>query len=169
VRYVARDVRAGRVARDPGCLDEAVDGDVDLHEREALLDAQLQALAEHRRVGRGRRVGIAADPVTELPAEHLVDRNVVGLARQVPQGHFNAGDAASLARVEAELLDLPEHLVHVARILADDHALEHHHVVPVGSVAVLADAVDALVRVEPDEPPSERGHPHVRDSEVAGL
>ena len=51
----------------------------------------------------------------------------------------------------AELLDLAEELVDVAGVLAEQPALQHQRVVLAGAVAHLAEAVDALVGVDPDE------------------
>ena len=44
--------------------------------------------------------------VAELAAEHLVDGDVVRLARQVPQRHLDAADAAALPRVPPNCLIL---------------------------------------------------------------
>ena len=85
--------RAGRVA-------EQVDPQIHLEPGEALVLAQLQALAVHLRIVRFGGVGVAADLVAELAAEHLVDRHVVGFAGQIPQRHLDAADAAGLPRVQ---------------------------------------------------------------------
>ena len=53
----------------------------------ALLEAlALRDLPSFMRVG----VGVEADAVAELAAEHLVDGHAVGLAGQVPAGHLDA-------------------------------------------------------------------------------
>ena len=119
-------------------------------------------------------VAIAADLVAELAAEHLVDRHAVGFARQVPERHLDAADAAGLPRVAAELFDLAEDLVDVAGILAQDAALQDQRVVLAGAVAHFAEAVDALVGVDADDRRRHRRsahhhHAHVGDLQIGRL
>jgi hypothetical protein len=113
-------------------------------------------------------VRVAPDAIAELAAEHLIDRHVVSLTREIPQGHLDAAHAATLARVAAELLDLPEQPVDVARILVQQPALEHQRVLRAGAVADLAEAIDSLVGVDADQRarhrrPRHRRHPQIRD------
>ncbi len=99
-----------------------VDPQVHLHPSESLRLALLQTLAEHLGIARFGGVAIDSDLVAELAAEHLINRNVVGLAGEVPQCHFHTAHAAALARVTTELLDLAEQPVHVAGVLTENPA-----------------------------------------------
>jgi hypothetical protein len=76
--------------------------------------------------------------------------------------------------VVAELLDLAEQLVHVARILADQPALEHQRVALAGTVTDLAVAAEPLVGVDPDDARPERhayqgGDAKVGDAQVGRV
>ena len=64
-------------------------------------------------------VGVDADRVAPLAAQHLVDGNVVDLARNIPQRHLHRAHAACLARAAAELGDLLKEIVDAERILAE--------------------------------------------------
>ena len=154
------------------CPGHQVDPQVHLHPGESLRLALLQALAEDFGIARFRGVAVDPDLVAELAAEHLVDGNVVRLARQVPERHFHSADAAALARVAAELLDLAEKLVDVAGVLAEDPALQLQRVILAGAIAHLAQAVDALVGIDSDDGRRHRHsphhhHPHVGDLQIA--
>jgi len=59
---------------------------------------------------------VSADFVAEFAAEELIDGGVVGFAGEIPEGHFDAADAAALAGVEAELFDFAEEFVDVAGV-----------------------------------------------------
>ena len=59
-------------------------------------------------------VGIDADRVAPLAAQHLVDGNVVDLAGDVPQRHLHRAHSAGLARVAAKLRDLLEQVIDAA-------------------------------------------------------
>ena len=93
---------AGRLSV-PGTLRIRLIPQVHLQEGEAHFHPLLELLGESPLVRHRRRVGIQADAVAVLAAQHLVDGDAVRLARQVPQGHFDAGDAAALPAVVAEL------------------------------------------------------------------
>jgi hypothetical protein len=76
--------------------------------------------------------------------------------------------------VVAELLDLPEDLVHVAGVLAEDAALEEERIPLVRTIAHLTPADQPLVRVDADERDREgraddRGDPKVGDPQRRGL
>jgi hypothetical protein len=174
-RVHRRDVLAGAGRGDEraGDVPEQRDADVHLQHREAAALALQQPLAHLLRVGHRRRVGVAPHGVAELPADQGVRRHAVRLAGQVHQGHLDAGHATALAAVVPELLDLAEDLVEVARVLADDAALEREGVRGARAVAHLAPADEPLVRVDPDDRRAERhpeqvGHPHIGDAQVAG-
>ena len=154
VRYRSPSVSGGRLSG-PGDIAEQVDPQVHLQEGKAHLHPLLEFLGELVLVHHRRRVGVQADAVAVPAAEHPVDGDAVGLARQVPQGHLDAGDAAALPAVVAELPNRLEDPLHVARILAEQPALEHQGVPLAAAVADLAVAGDALVRVDPDQ-----GNPH---------
>jgi hypothetical protein len=93
--------------------------------------ARFEALAENLRVVGFGGVGVAADAVAKFAAEHLVYRHVISLARQIPQRHFQGAHASALARRTAELLDLAEDFINVARVLAQNAALQFERIVPV--------------------------------------
>jgi len=67
-----------------------------------------------------------------------VDGHAVGLAGQVPQGNLDGADPSRLSCVVPELFDAAEELVDLARVLAQDSALEHQGVRLAGAVAHLA-------------------------------
>ena len=70
----------------------------------------------------------------------------------------------------AEVLDRVEDHVHVAGVLAEQHALELQRVLAVAGVAHLADAVDALVGVDADDGvvviAADHRHAHVGDLQI---
>src|ERR1019366_8186097 len=99
---------------------QQVDPQVHFEPGESLFLAVLQALAEDLGIARFRSVAVDAYAVAELAAQHLVNGNVVRLAREVPQGHLHRAHAAALPRVTAELFDLAEHFVDVAGVLVED-------------------------------------------------
>src|ERR1017187_1330731 len=113
--------------------------------------ASFEPLAEYLGIGRFGGVGVASDLVPELAAQHLVDGNVVGLSSQVPKRHLDGADAAALARLAAELLDLAKKFVDVAGVLAQQPALEQERVILAGAIPHLAQAVDALVGIDADQ------------------
>ena len=65
-----------------------------------------------------------------------------------------------------ELLDLPEDLVHVAGVLAEDAALEEQRVRLAGPVAYFAVAGDPLIGVDAND---RAGHRRVDDDRVAQV
>src|SRR6516225_11817707 len=96
----------------------------------------------------------------KFAAPHLVNRNVVNLAGDLPQGHFDSAHASRLPRLPAELPDLAEQAIHVDRVFAQQAALEHQGVTWAGAVAHLTQPLDALVGVNPDDG---AGHGRTRD------
>ncbi len=158
-----------RVDQDPftARARDQLDSEVHLERRVARVHAGLlHAPAEGVRVGRRGGIGVEADPVPVLAAQHLIHGDVVGLAGQVPQGGLHPGDAAALAAVVAELLDDSEDLLDVARVLAKDAALQHQGVLLGAVVAHLAVAPEALVRVDPDDRAPERDTADLGDAQV---
>ena len=148
------------------------EAEIHLEEGVAERHALLQPLAGLR-AARLARVGVAihAHPVAEFSAEHLVDRNAVGLAGEVPERDLDRGDAAALPAVPAELLDAPEQPVDVAGVLAEQPALQHEGEGGAGAVAHLAEADDSLVGVDLQQRGRERraddlGDPHVGDAKL---
>ena len=136
----------------PGILCHHVDAQVHLQPGEAhLFLAGLQALGEYQRVRRLFGVGVDADPVAELAAQHLVDGHAVDFAGDVPEGLFHRHHAARLPRVKAELFDLLEEVSDVERILAQHAALQKQRIGGAGAVADFAQSVDALVGVEAND------------------
>src|SRR5579885_2899305 len=101
-----------------------INAEVHLEPGETLVAARLQALSVNLGVLRFRGVGIAPNAVPERTAKHLVDRNAIRLARKVPQCHFHRANAACLPGGTAELLNLAEDLIHVARIFSENTALQ---------------------------------------------
>ena len=163
---------AGRRADGARHVHDLREAEVHLEEGVAERHALLQALAG---LGAARlaRVGVAihAHAVAEFSAEHLVDRNPIGLAGEVPERDLDRRDAAALAAVAAELLDPPEQPVDVAGVLAEQPALQHQGEGGAGAVAHLAEADDSLVGVDFQERGRERraddlGDPHVGDPKL---
>ena len=91
------------------------------------------------------RIAIHADLVPEFAAQQLIQGHAVGLARQIPQGNFNAADAAALPGMAAELLDLAENFIHIAGVLTQNAAFEHQSIGLAGGVPHLAVACDPLI------------------------
>ena len=112
------------------------------------------------------RVAVAADAVAVLAAQHLVDRHVVGLARQIPERLFDRHHAAGLAADAAELLDLLENLLDIAGILPKNAALEEQSIGLAGAVPDFAVARDALVGVDADDGARERSPGKHRDAQI---
>ena len=165
---------AGRGADRPRDVHDLGEAEIHLEEGVAERHPLLQPLAGLR-AARHARVGVAihAHPVAELAAEHLVDRNAVGLAGEVPERDLDRRHAAALAAVTAELLDAPEEPVDVARVLAEEAALQHQREGGAGAVAHLAEADDPLVGVDLQERRRERraddvGDAHVGDAKLGG-
>ena len=98
---------------------EQVDAEVHLQEAEAHLHALLQPSAHLAAAGRGGGVAVAQDAVAEPASGQGVHGHAVRLAGQVHQCHLDGADAAALPAVVAELLDLAEQPVDVARVLAE--------------------------------------------------
>ena len=110
-------------------------------------------------------------PIAELAAEHLVDRNPIGFAGNVPQRDLDRRYAAALPAVPAELLDPAKQAIDIARVLAEQPALQHQSVGRAASVAHLAKADDSLIGVDLEQDGAERrtddlGDPHVGDAKV---
>ena len=139
--------------RDEGVLDvhQELNAEIHLEEREAHLHPRLEGLAHVASAALRVGVAVAADLVAPLAAEELPHGHAPRLAADVPARELHRAHAAGLARVAAELLDAAEHLLHVARVLAEDAALQHRRVGAAGGVADLAVAHDSLVGVEFEE------------------
>src|SRR5215813_10410671 len=134
----AADVGSGGARERAGDVAQQADAEILLQKRDALIHSRFQAFAGHCAVGMPvlleqllagsgfGRVGIEARLVAEFAAQHLIGRNAVSLASQIPQGHLNAAYAAGLARRRSELFNLAENLVHVAWVFAEDARLERY-------------------------------------------
>ena len=116
----------------------------------ALVHADLERLAHVRAGVLAADVGIAVDAnlVAVFAAQHLINRNAIRLAGQIPQRDLDAADAAALARMIAELLHAAEQLFNIAGVFADQTALQHFRIDAVAAVAHLAQADDALIGVD---------------------
>src|SRR5262249_33131220 len=161
------------------------DPEILLQKRDALIHAGFQALASHQTVRMAvlleqllarrafGRVGIETHAVAELATEHLISRYAVSLACQIPQRHLNAAHASGLPRGGAELFNLAEYLVHVARVLAEDARFENQRINLAPAVAHFAVTGDALVGVNADEGdvhrrPGNDGDAQIGDLELGG-
>ena len=83
-------------------------------------------------------------------------------------------DAAGLPRVMPELLDPAEDPIHVARIFAQDAALEQQRKARAGAIAHLPVAGEALIGVDANDRAAERrpddvGDAHVGDAQLGGM
>src|SRR3569623_1262146 len=132
--------RAGGSNDGAGDIGDLHQAEVPLEEGEAAIHALLVALAGlgATRLFRGG-VAVDADRLAEAAAQHLVDRNAIGLAGEVPQRDLDGGDAAALPAVAAELLDAAEQAIDVARVLAQQPALQHQGEGGAGAVAHFAE------------------------------
>ena len=165
---VAIPIRIRRPAQDARHIANEVDAQIHLEEGEACVHPFFELPGKPFHSRHGRRVHVQTDAVAVLAAEQLVDGNAVRLARQVPQGHFDAGDAAALSSVVAELSDLLEQSFDVARVFAEQSALEHQRVSLAAAVANLAIAGNPLIRIDADQGhakrrPTDDGHAEIGD------
>jgi len=130
-------------------------------------------IALRRLVARRRRVAIEADLVAIFAAEQLVAGDAIDLADEIHQRDLDGADAAGLAAVAAIALDRLEEVIDVAGILADQEMLEAKRRVGMGAVTHLAEAVDALVRVDPEDRvvamPDNGRDADIGDLELRGL
>ncbi len=156
---------------------ELVDAKVHLeHGVAVLLNAHLQGFAHVQTRVLAVDVGIAvhADLVAELAAQHLIDRNAVGLARDIPQRKLHTANAARLTGLTAVLLDAAENLIDVAGVFANEETLEHLRVELSGAIAHLTIARDALVGLNAQQgavhgSADDVNKTHVRDAKITGL
>ena len=134
---------------------------------------QRFAIALHCRLVGRRSVGVEAHLVAIFAAQQLVAGDAINLAHEIPQGNFNAGDAAAFTPPVAEFFEGAEDHINVAGILAEQHALELERIFAVTSVAHLAQAIDALIRVNAEDGvvivAGNHGNAHVGDFEVGRL
>src|SRR4029079_9537639 len=148
---------------------EKVDAEVLLEERETAVHARLQPQALLLRVLGLRGVGVETHAIAEPAAQHLPARHAPGLAGEVHHRHLDSAHAAALPRVPAELLDLPEDLVDVARVLAEEPALEHQRVRLARAVAYFAPADETLVGLDADDRTRHRRLDDDRDADIGDL
>ena len=80
-----------------------------------------------------------------------MDRHAIGLTGDIPARLFHGGHAAPLPGLPAKLFDLAEDLLNVARILAEDPALQHQSVWGHAAVIHLAVTRDPLIGIDSDE------------------
>ena len=150
-RPVRRRVGFGAGIESSGCGSLSTSPQVHLEEGPTgrrLFFQMLTHLFPGRSIG---RVAVHADPLAHLAAEHLPDRHVPGFARQIPAGDFDCGNATAGTTKPSELLDLAEDLRNVARVHADEAALQHQPACFAGIIADLAISGNALVRIEAHE------------------
>ncbi len=166
--------RSGQATLD---IPELVDAQVHLqHGVAVLLNALLQSVTHVQAGVLAVNVGIAVHTnlIAELTAEHLVNRNAVGLTGDIPQREFHAADAARLTGHTAELLDAAEDLVDVAGVLTDEETLEHLSIELGRAVADFTVTRDALVGLNAQQGAVHGGandvnKTHVRDAKITGL
>ena len=157
----------------PGVFSNSRGRQVELDEGEAERLALHHHLDEALGRQRPRRRGVAveADLVAVLAAEELVAGDAVDLADEVHQRDLDAADAAGLAAVAAVVRDHLEEVVDVAGVLPEQQVLQPQRRVGAGAVAHLAEAVDALVGVDPEDRivavAEDRGDPDVGDAQRA--
>ena len=150
---------------------QQADTHVHLEKAEAGLHPLPQAPPHHLAVRFARRIAVAEDAIAELASRQLIGRHTVGLTGQIHQRHLHGAHAAPLPAVMAELHDPPEQTIHVTRVLAQQPALQQKRETRTGTVAHLPEAIDTLVRVQPQEDRIERHagnarHPHVGDPQL---
>ncbi len=96
---------------------------------------------------------VAAHLVAHLAAEQLVDRNVRGLAGDVPQGMLDGADRRAIGLEAAALADLQHAALDIRRVFADERLAEVQDPrleVGLGELH-LTEAVDVLVRDDADD------------------
>ena len=93
--------------------------DTDLHVEDGIPAIEtVAALGDHTRLVRPFQIVEIIHLIPDRPAEEPVQRLPAFFPAQVPQGHVDAGDAAALAAVMAELPDGLEDLdefIHAGR------------------------------------------------------
>ena len=136
--------------RDKRVLDvhQKFNAKIHLEERKAHFHALFKRQTHIAPAALGVGIAIAADLIAPLPAEKLPDGNTPRLAANIPARQLNRANAASLARIAAELLDTAENLLYITRIFAKNTAFEHRRVRAARSVTHFTVADDSLIRVK---------------------
>ena len=165
---------AERSGETPLLFHQKFDPEIHFEEGVPLLHPIDQRPAHVAPAALGVGVAVDPDPIAELPAQQLPDRNTPRLAGEVPQRNFNTADAPRLPGRPAELFDPAENLVDVAGIFAENAALEHRGVGTAGSVAHLAVTDQSLIGVEFEQrTPLRRavdvGKPHIGDFQCCWI
>ncbi len=114
-----------------------------------LLDSSFHRRGESDRVVCPRGIGIQPDLVAVSSSEELPRRNAVCLSAQIPEGHFDSTNSASLPSMVTVLPYYLEYHLNVTRIQSQYPAFQHQGVSFVGSVPNLTKAIDTLVGVYP--------------------
>src|SRR5262249_7504810 len=117
---------------------EKIDPHVHFEEREPHLEPCLHSPRILGSVARNRGISIEPHPVAVSTSEHLINGDLERLPGEVPERHLHAANAAALAAVVAELLDLLEQALDVAGVLAQKPALEHERIARAAAVSDLA-------------------------------
>src|ERR1039458_9880436 len=117
--------QAGGASHGAGNIGDHFDSQVHLEPGESHdFLALFLALRVDFGILRFGRVAVNANLIAELSAQHLVNRNAVDLADDVPQRHLHGGYSARLTPVAAELLDLLPQVVQSEGVLSHQAALQ---------------------------------------------
>ena len=149
VCFIVLDQPQRRVQR-TGLVIEQFDPEIHLEEREALLHPLFEREPHIVPGVFAVHVGIAVDThlVAPFTAEQLVDGDSVELTDNVPERNLDAGHAAALAGVTAELFNPIEDFLDVQRIFTDDSGFEHFGIRGARRVTHFAVADDAGIGIE---------------------
>src|SRR5687768_3457654 len=114
-----------------GCVDDRaghilqkVDADIHLQGRVTVVDAFLHAVCIFSGILRDGGIAIYSDTVAVLAAEQHVYGNIVSFACQIPQRHLDSRNATALTTMMAELSDLLEESLYIARVLSQQSAFQ---------------------------------------------
>ena len=116
-------------------------------------------------------IAIAANAIAVLGADQPPGRHAVHLPGDVVQGDIQRAVAAAEPALAGEIANAVQNGLDVQRVLAHDVRLEHERHAFVARITDLAEAVHALVGVDPDDRiivvRGDADGPHVGDPQLA--
>ncbi len=146
--------------------------EVHLEEREPLLLALTQPLGEDLRILALVRIAVNANRVAVFGSDQPPRGHAVDLARNIVQSHVDGTVATAHALLAGEVANAVEDRLDLERVAAYQMRFQDQGRAFPARVAHLAQAVDALVRIDADDGVVViRGHENgadIRDLQLAG-